>query len=424
METFKLKENNTTIRQEVLAGITSFFAISYIIIVNPIILSDAGMPKALSAIATVLISFIGCMLMGIFANVPIILTPGMGVNAFFTYTMVVSMKLTWQQSLAVVFISSIIYMIIAFTGIGNTIAKAIPDSLKTGITVGIGLFLVVIGLEKGSIIISGKNTIMTMNNLAEPQVLLALFGILISAALYIKNIRGSFFIGIVIISVFAFLFNIHDGVSTSFSIANIVNYNKLFFKLDFSSFFSVKFFLAVFSLSMILIFESIGLLQGLIEKKERFNNAFKISALTVGLSSILGTSPTVAAAESAAGIKEGGKTGLTAVVCGMLFLISILCTPLLKFIPSAAICPVIVITGAIMMENLRYIDFSSFTEWFPAFLIIVMIPLTSSIANGLAFGFIIYPILKIMKGEGKKLRTPLYIISFLFLLNLISITLI
>lgn len=422
MQFFKLKENNTTLRQEVLAGITSFFAISYIIIVNPLILSDAGMPKALSAIATVLISFIGCIMMGMFANVPIILTPGMGVNAFFTYTMVISMKLSWQQSLTVVLISSIIYMAIAFSGMGNTLAEAIPSSLKNGITVGIGLFLVVIGLEKGSIITAGKNTIITMNNLGEPQVLLALFGILLSVILYIRKVRGSFVIGIIAISILAFLFNIHDNVSTSFSIRNIVDYHQLLLKFDFSSCFSVKFFLAIFSLTMILIFEAIGLLQGLIEKKERFNSAFKVSAITVLLSSILGTSPTVAAAESASGIKEGGKTGLTAIVCGILFLLSIFFMPLLRYIPSAAICPVIVITGAIMMENLKYIDFSAFSEWFPAFLIIVMIPLTSSISNGLAFGFVVYPILKIMKGEGKKLKAPLYVISILFLLNLISIS--
>ncbi|WP_035051867.1 NCS2 family permease [Carnobacterium pleistocenium] len=425
MNYFKLKEKQTSVKQEMIAGATSFFALSYIIVVNPLILADAGIPAELSVFSTIIVSAIGSIVMGLWGKAPIVLVPGMGINAFFTYTIVDSLGLSWQQALAVIFVSGLIFTGVAYTSISKLLAAAIPDSLKHGITAGIGLFLVVIGLENGGIIVDGgASSFIMLGDLTQPLVLLAVIGILLSGVLYLRNIPGSFFIGIVVITIISLITGIHKASASSFSLSNLSEFPALIGAFDFSMLFSIPFLLAVFSLTMILIFEAIGLFEGMLEDKTRFTSAFKVSGIMTLVSGLLGTSPTVAAAESASGIKAGGKTGLTAVTAGVLFLLSLLFTPLLTYIPNAALAPVIVITGAIMMENLKHIPFDDFSEWFPAFLIIVMIPLTSSIVDGLAFGFIAYPIFKLAKGEFFKVKKAMHVVSFLFLLTMIAIAII
>jgi len=422
---FKLKEKQTSIKQEMIAGATSFFALSYIIVVNPLILADAGIPAELSVFSTIIISAIGSIMMGLWGKAPIVLVPGMGINAFFTYTIVDSLGLSWQQALAVIFVSGVIFTGIAYTSISKLLADAIPESLKHGITAGIGLFLVVIGLENGGILVDGgDSSFIALGDLSQPLVLLAVIGILLSGVLYLRNVPGSFFIGIVVITIISLITSIHEVGASSFSLSNLSEFPALIGAFDFSAIFSVPFLLAVFSLTMILIFEAIGLFEGMLEDKTRFKSAFKVSGIMTMVSALFGTSPTVAAAESASGIKAGGKTGLTAVTAGVLFLLSLLFTPLLSYIPNAALAPVIVITGAIMMENLKHIPFDDFSEWFPAFLILVMIPLTSSIVDGLAFGFVAYPIFKLAKGEFFKVKKAMHVVSLLFLLTMIAITVI
>ncbi|AGY82129.1 NCS2 family permease [Carnobacterium inhibens] len=425
MNYFKLKEKQTSVKQEMIAGATSFFALSYIIIVNPLILAEAGIPAELSVFGTILVSAIGSILMGLWGNAPLVLTPGMGVNAFFTYTIVGSMGLSWQQALAVVFVSSLIFIGVGYTSISKMLVDAIPDSLKHGITAGIGLFLVVIGLENGGILIDGgANSFIALGDLSQPIVLIAVIGIFLSGVLYLRNVPGSFFIGIAVITIISLITGIHEVGDSSFSLSNLTEFPAIVGAFDFSVLFSIPFILAVFSLTMILIFESIGLFEGMLEDKTRFTSAFRVSGIMTLVSSLFGTSPTIPAAESASGIKAGGKTGLTAVTAGVLFLLSLVFTPLLSYIPNAALSPVIVITGAIMMENLKHIPFDDFSEWFPAFLIIVMIPLTSSIVDGLAFGFVAYPIFKLAKGEFFAVKKAMHVVSFLFLLTMIAISLI
>lgn len=425
MNYFKLKEKKTSVKQEMIAGATSFFALSYIIIVNPLILAEAGIPAELSVFGTILVSAIGSILMGLWGNAPLVLTPGMGVNAFFTYTIVGSMGLSWQQALAVVFVSSLIFIGVGYTSISKMLVDAIPDSLKHGITAGIGLFLVVIGLENGGILIDGgANSFIALGDLSQPIVLIAVIGIFLSGVLYLRNVPGSFFIGIAVITIISLITGIHEVGDSSFSLSNLTEFPAIVGAFDFSVLFSIPFILAVFSLTMILIFESIGLFEGMLEDKTRFTSAFRVSGIMTLVSSLFGTSPTIPAAESASGIKAGGKTGLTAVTAGVLFLLSLVFTPLLSYIPNAALSPVIVITGAIMMENLKHIPFDDFSEWFPAFLIIVMIPLTSSIVDGLAFGFVAYPIFKLAKGEFFAVKKAMHVVSFLFLLTMIAISLI
>ena len=407
------------VKREIIAGITGFFAISYIIIVNPMILKDAGIPTDLSVFATIISSFIGCLIMGFWANVPVILTPGMGVNAFFTYTVVVAMGLSWQEALGISIVSSVIYVIIAFTKLSDVLAKGIPDTLKAGITAGIGLFLVEIGLEKAQLIRQGTNSILALGDLTKPATLLALFGLLLTLFLFVRNITGGFFIGILVTSIVGIVFGIKDQVAPSVGIGDIGKYANIVAKGDLSNVLSIPFILAVFSMTMILVFESMGLLEGIMPNPQKFRKAFQASSVTSFLSGILGTSPTVAAAESASAIESGGRTGLTAIVAGLMFAVSLFFIPLLAFVPQAAIAPVIIITGALMMNQLSRINMYDFSDWFPAFLIVVLIPFTSSISTGLAFGFVAYPLLKIAAGRQRELTIATYVLGFLFLCDLV-----
>lgn len=412
-------QDKNLIKREIIAGITGFFAISYIIIVNPLILKDAGIPTDLSVFATIISSFVGCLIMGFWANAPVILTPGMGVNAFFTYTIVVSMGLSWQEALAISMVASVIYVLIAFTKLSQVLADGIPDTLKAGITAGIGLFLVEIGLEKAQLIQAGKSSILALGDLTQPATLLAMFGLLLTLFLYIRNVTGGFFIGIFVTSLLGILFGIKDQASPSVGIGDIDKYTQIVLKGDFSHVFSVAFVLAVFSMTMILVFESMGLLEGIMPNPRKFKRAFQASSLTSFLSGILGTSPTVAAAESASAIESGGRTGITSIVAGIMFALSIFFIPLLSFVPQAAIAPVIIITGALMMNQLSRINMFDFSDWFPAFLIVVLIPFTTSISTGLAFGFVAYPILKIAAGRAKELTIATYVLGGLFLGDLV-----
>lgn len=408
-----------TVKREIIAGITGFFAISYIIIVNPMILKDAGIPTDLSVFATIISSLVGCLIMGFWANAPVILTPGMGVNAFITYTVVVAMGLSWQEALAISIVASVIYVIIAFTKLSTILAKGIPDTLKAGITAGIGLFLVEIGLEKAQLIQQGKNSILALGDLTKPATLLALFGLLLTLFLFVRNITGGFFIGILVTSIVGILFGIKDQVSPSVGIGDITKYSAIVAKGNFSHALTIPFILAVFSMTMILVFESMGLLEGIMPNPKKFKKAFEASSVTSFLSGILGTSPTVAAAESASAIESGGRTGLTSIVAGIMFAVSLFFIPLLAFVPQAAIAPVIIITGALMMNQLSRINMFDFSDWFPAFLIVVLIPFTSSISTGLAFGFVVYPILKIAAGRQRELTVATYVLGVLFLCDLV-----
>ena len=406
-----MSSNNVPNRRvEVMAGLTSFFAISYIVIVNPLILADGGIPAELSVFATIFASAIGCLLMAFWADAPIILTPGMGINAFFTYTVVVNMGFRWQEALAISLVSALIFFALAVTRAGRVLADAVPKSLKYAVTAGIGLFLVEIGLE---------NSILALGDLRNPSALLALLGLVLSLLFYQRRVKGGFFIAILIVTVIANALGLVQANTIEIDMTRLGEYGALLFAEDFSSMLTVSFWLAVFSMTMILVFESIGLLEGLLPDTAKFRNAFRASSLTAVLSSVLGTSPTVAAAESAAGIVEGGRSGLTALVSGALFLLTLVFIPLLAYVPQAAVAPVIIITGALMMQHLENIQFQDFSEWFPAFLIIVLIPLTNSISTGLAFGFAAHPMMKVFTGRRHELGTLSYVLGVLFLLQLV-----
>ncbi|SFT83850.1 putative MFS transporter, AGZA family, xanthine/uracil permease [Selenomonas sp. GACV-9] len=406
-------------QRELIAGVTAFFAISYIIIVNPLILADAGIPAELSVFATIFSSVIGCLIMAFVADAPIVLTPGMGINAFFTYTVCVTMGLHWHEAIAISLVSGLIFALVACTKWCLRLSQAVPASLKAAITAGIGLYLVEIGLVKAQLIQRGTSSIIELGSLTNPVTLLAIFGLLLSLALYLRGVMGSFFIAIIATSVVGYLFGIHDAVPLDLNLSHLARYPELLLQADFSQVLSIPFLLSVFSMSMIMIFETMGLLEGILPDQRKFKKTFEGSAFTTMLSSLLGTSPTVAAAESAAGIASGGRTGLMALTAAVLFSLSLFFIPLLSFVPQAAIAPVIIITGAMMMQQLQNVDFDDFSEWFPAFLVIVLIPWSNSISTGLAFGFAAYPLLKVMNGRAREVHVLGYMLGFLFLLNLV-----
>ncbi|MCK8611441.1 NCS2 family permease [Apilactobacillus kunkeei] len=406
-------------KTEVLGGITGFFAISYILVVNPMILADAGMDVHQTVFATIISSVIGCFIMGFYANSPVVITPGMGVNAFFTYTMVLNMGLSYQEALTVSLVSTIAFALIAFSRFTDILQGGIPDSLKSAITAGIGLFLVEIGLQKAGLIQQGKNSLLTIGSFKNPSLLLAIFGLILTILLYIKNVKGNFFIGIVITTIVGIVFHIHDsGVKTTHLI-NILQYHKSLFDFSFKNVWTTPFIMASFSMTMILVFESMGLNAGILPDMKKFKKTFRSVSITGIISSILGTSPTVSAAESVAGFQLGARTGIMSITAGIMFLLSTFFISFLDLVPQAAIAPVIIITGALMLSNLKTINMDDFAEWFPAFLIVVLIPLTGSISIGLAFGFVAYPIVKIFNGQIKSISTINYILSALFLVNLI-----
>lgn len=420
---FKLKEHDTTARKEVTAGLTSFFAIVYIIAVNASILSDAGISTEGEIIATILATFSGCLLVAFLANAPIILAPGMGLNALFTYTFVTHMGLTYRQAFAVVFVSGILFSLVAFTKLSRILTEAIPQSLKEAITVGIGLFIAFIGLQKGGIVAPSEATFVTLGQINKPFVYITILNIVITLFLFLKNIPGNFLISIITGTLTSYLAGVVDFSNIKLSSLNFGEYSNVFMQMDFSKITSTEFWIAAFSLTMVLVFENIGLIHGqvntMLKRPEKFNRALRATAISTLLCGIFGVSPTVSTAESAAGIAAGGKTGLTSLTNAILFLIALFLIPFIKIIPDSAIAPILIVLGGIMVKNITHIDFNDFTEAFPAFLIIAMIPLTFSIVDGIAFGFISYPLAKVFSGRHKEVSIPMYIVACMFLLNFI-----
>ncbi|GED31125.1 permease [Brevibacillus centrosporus] len=417
---FHLRACDTTIRRELMAGFISFVTIVYIVAVNASILQDAGIPMEAGILATVFTAFAGALLMAFWANAPIILVPGMGINALFTYTLCHTMGLSWQEALAAVFVSGILFAVIAFTRAATVLSRAIPASLKEAITVGIGLFLTFIGLQKGGLIVTNPSTFVALGELSSPHVIVTLATLVITLILFVRNVPGNFLIGIAAGTGLGFLFGIvTPGGGSSFSFAEYAN---VFSGFSFGGIWTLPFWIATFSLAMVIVFENIGLIHGhtaMAGQPQKFRRALQANAVSAALSGMLGSSPTVATVESAAGIAAGGRTGLTSLVTGALLLGSLGLIPVVKMIPDGAIAPVLIIIGALMLQNVQNINLKDFSEGFPAFLIIAIIPLSYSIVDGIAFGFVAYPLLKLALGKRREVPALMYVISGLFLLNLV-----
>jgi adenine/guanine/hypoxanthine permease len=416
---FHIEKEQSSIKTEVLAGLTSFMTVAYIIAVNGAILSKAGMPYEAVTLVTVICCFVGCMLMALWANSPLVIIPGMGDNAFFVFTLVFSLGLSWQQALAVVFLAGIVFLLTTVTKGAVYLSRSIPKSMINSMTAGIGLFIAFLGLKNGGLIVASEGTFVKLGDLGSPHTLTTLLTLLILVPLFLRNVKGNFLIGIIAGTLIGALLGIVDFSTLKDFSFSFSGYDQIFFAFDFSQIGTVNFWTAVFSLSMVIIFQNMGAQLGMLADKSKFRKSFQANAFSVISAGLLGCSPTTTAAESATGIAAGGRTGLTSFTTGLLFLPALFLVPLFKVIPNEAISPVLIIVGCLMVQSLKEIPFNDFTEAFPAYLMMAIMPLSFSIANGIAFGFIAYPILKVVTGRKKEVSVTMYVIAFFFLLYFI-----
>lgn len=421
---FKLNKYDTTISREVSAGLISYITVAYIIIVNATILLGAGIPMEAGIIATILTSFFGCLIIGLWSNSPLILIPGMGINAMFTYTIVQSGGFSWQEALAMVFVSGLIFVAIAFTPVAKVITSSIPNSLKEAITIGIGILLILIGFENAGIITSSEHALLAIGDLSSPTAIITFIGLIITILLFTKNVPGNLLLSIVITS-FLLIWLGEDSVEgISFAMPSFHEYYGVFGQMSWGQAGNIVFWLTSLSFAMVIVFENIGLIHGqskMLNRLESRDKSLQATAVSVLSSGIFGTSPTVSSVEAAAGITAGGRTGLTSIVTGFMFLISILFIPVIKIVPASAVSPILILIGVLMLQNIVHISMDDLTESIPALLMIVLIPLTYSIADGMAIGFILYPLLKLLMGKGKEIHPALYMIALLFISNFVFI---
>ncbi len=421
---FKLKENNTNVRTEIIAGITTFMTMAYIIFVNPDILSTTGMDKGAVMTATIVSAGLTTILMGLMTNYPFALASGMGLNAFFAF--VIAPQYGWQAALGAVFISGIVFIILSVTGAIGYIDAAVPTTLKRAVAAGIGLFIAYIGLQSGGIIVSDEATQVALGDLTQPGPLLTLIGILIISVLMARRVRGAILIGILLTTVVSFFMGIKElpsGIGDIFGLP--ASLAPIALKLDLKAILSVPFFV-IFSFLFVDVFDTMGTLlgtgarAGFLDEKGRLprvNRAMLADAIgTVG-GALLGTSTVTTYVESTAGVSEGGRTGLTSIVTGVLLLLTLFLAPLAGLIPSEATAPALVIVGVLMVGGVMKIDFDDFTEAFPAFLTIIFMPLAYSIADGIAFGFIAYPVVKLVAGKGKEVHWLVYLLAVVALIH-------
>ncbi|WP_175482451.1 NCS2 family permease [Thermoflavimicrobium dichotomicum] len=427
---FKLTERKTNLRTEIIAGLTTFMTMSYIIFVNPVILSDAGIPKEAAIAATIVASVIATLLFSLWANMPVAIAPGMGLNAFFTYTVVLGKGLSWQTALGAVFISGVVFLILTVSGIRQKLVEGVPVVLRSAIVVGIGLFIAFIGLKNAGIIVSNKTTFVALGNITSIGPVLALIGVVTASILMSRRIKGALVISILFITILAMLFGIAKspkGISDIISLSP-PSLSETFLAMDIKAALKYGILSIIFSFTIVELFDNLATLIGLTKKAglmdekgqiENIDRALTADALATMCSATMGSTAMNAYIENATGIAEGGRTGLTSLVVAGLFLLSLFLTPLVSLIPSVATAPILILVGALMLNEIKHIQFDDLTDAVPVFLTIIMMPLTFSIAEGLAFGFISYTLLKVLTGRYKEVKPVVYFISAAFIINFI-----
>ncbi len=430
--TFKLKELGTTARTELIAGITTFLTMAYIIVVNPIVLSDSGMPMDGALFATVLIAGISSIVMGLYANLPIALAPGMGLNAFFSYTLVIGMGLTWQQALGAVLLSGIIAIIISLPGLNirEAIVRSVPPGLRLGVAAGIGLFLALIGMINAGVVVPSPATVVTFGGLS-PLFVLFVIGLVVAGWLLVRKVLGALVIAIVATSLLAMIFQafgwIEGTVTFPQSIVSTPS-PSTFLALDLAGVLTVAVIGPVFALVFTDVFDSISTfmgvakIAGLVEEDgtpKNVGKALLADSFATAASGIVGSSSATSYIESAAGVNAGGRSGLTAVVTGLLFLPFMFFAPLLGLIPSIATAPVLVVVGLFMMGTLKELDWEDYGEAIPAFVALIAIPFSYSITTGIVLGFIVYVLLKVLTGKAAQVHPVLWVIFVLSIVLLL-----
>ena len=445
---FKLKENGTNVRTEVVAGVTTFMTMAYILAVNPSILSASGMDAQAVLIATAIASFIGTICMALLANYPFALAPGLGLNAYFAYTVCGSMGYSWQIALFAVFVEGLIFIVLSLTNVREAIFNAIPLQLKKGVSVGIGLFIAFIGLQNAGIVVNNDSTLVSIVDFTADfhtsgiSALLAVIGIFIIAVLYVKKVKGAILIGIFatwilgIICQLTGLYVVTPDAGyyslipawSSFNLGAISSVFGQCFKADFSSLRAFDFVEIVCAFLFVDIFDTLGTLIGCATKADmldkegklpRIKEALLADAIATTAGAVLGTSTTTTFVESSAGVAEGGRTGLSSVVTGLLFLLAVFLSPIFITIPSFATAPALLFVGFLMISAVTAIDFNDFTEAVPAYLALIAMPLTYSISEGIAAGVISYVVINLISGKAKKITPLMYVLAVLFICKFI-----
>ncbi|MFC3457861.1 MULTISPECIES: NCS2 family permease [Massilia] len=423
---FKLKESGTDVRTELLAGLTTFLTMAYIIFVNPSILGDAGMPKEAVFVATCLVAALGSAVMGLYANYPIGMAPGMGLNAYFAYAVVLGMGVAWPAALGAVFISGCLFILVSVLGLRGMIVNGIPHSLRTAITVGLGMFLALIALKNAGIVVGSEPTLVKAGDLHKPEAIMAIVGFLLIVTLDRLKVRGAILIGIIVVTVLSFFFggNTFKGV---FSAPPSID--PTFLALDIPGALSVGILNVVLVFFLVELFDATGTLMGvasraglLVEgKMARLNKALLADSGAIVAGAALGTSSTTAYIESAAGVQAGGRTGLTALAVAVLFLACLFIAPLAGVVPAYATAPALLFVACLMLRDLGDIEWGDTTESIPAAITALVIPFTYSIAEGIAFGFITYAALKLTTGRAREVKPVVWVIAALFVFKIVHI---
>ena len=449
---FHLKENHTDVKTEVMAGITTFMTMAYILAVNPNILSAAGMDAKAVLIATSLAAFVGTMLMAFLANYPFALAPGMGLNAYFAYTVVLSMGYSWQMALLAVFVEGIVFIVLSLTNVREAIFNAIPLTLKSAVSVGIGLFVAFVGLQNAKLIVNSDSTLLTYQHFKGETfhsvgigALLTLIGVLLIAVMLIKNVKGAILYGIILTWVLgiiceltgiyvpdaeAGMYSVIPTAFVSFDFSSLGNTFGQVFNLDFTNFNIGNFIVVMFAFLFVDLFDTLGTLIGVASKADmldeegklpRIKGALLADAIATSAGAVLGTSTTTTYVESASGVTEGGRTGLTAATTAVLFLLASIFSPLFLTIPSFATAPALIVVGFYMMGAVVKINFEDMTDAIPAFLTILVMPLAYSISEGIAIGVVSWTLINLLSGKAKEKKiTPLmYVLTVLFILKYI-----
>ncbi|WP_349408870.1 NCS2 family permease [Pseudalkalibacillus sp. SCS-8] len=425
---FKLRENQTSVKTEIIAGVTTFLTMVYIVVVNPGILSEAGAPFDAVFMATIIATIVGTLWMGLFANYPIAIAPGMGLNAYFAYSVVGGMEISYEVAFGAVFISGILFVILSLTPFRKKLIEAIPSNLKHGITAGIGLFIAFIGLRLTGLVVSHPVNLVALGDLHSPTVLLTLFGLAVTLILMALNVHGALFFGMVGTGVVAY-FTGHLSFEKVVALPSMPD--AFIFGSPITAItdmFQYGLYAAVFSFLLVTIFDTTGTMIGVAEQAglmkgktmPRARQALLADSVATSVGAVFGTSPTSAYIESSSGVAAGGRTGLTNMVVAFLFLIAMFFAPLVGAISglAAITAPTLIIVGSFMLSSLAKIDWNTFDEAFPAFLIILTMPLTSSIATGIALGFISYPLLKVVRGKWREVHPLVMLFAVLFFIQL------
>lgn len=422
---FDLSKNNTNIKTEILAGITTFMTMAYILVVNPGILSEAGMNYGAVFTATAVSAAIATFITGVYAKLPFAQAPGMGLNAFFAYTIVIAMGHTWQFALTTVFLEGIIFILLTAFNVREAIINSIPQNVKNAISVGIGILIAFIGLENAGIIVHPKTgTIVTLGNVTSGPALLSIIGIVITGALLARNVKGSLLIGIIITTIIGIPMGITKLPTAVVSAPPSIS--SIFMKFEWHNIFTTDMFIALFTLLFMDMFDTVGALvgvstkAGMLDEKgnvPRAKQALLSDAIGTTLGACLGTSTVSTFAESALGVAAGGRTGLTSVSTAVMFIIALFISPLFLMIPAAATAPSLVLVGLFMLSPIKEIELEDFTEAIPAFLTIIIMPLSFSVSDGIVFGIISYVVLKLLSGRRKEITITTYVVAILFIIK-------